>query len=167
LNVNLNDSKPIPEEEIEKVPIDEFILPPRGKSKEEDFDLLCHLEIEQVKPEGEEEEEEDEPVDVPVVQLDKKTLPSAHKFWIKLEPEAEDFNNQIMSDFQFGLEKIQCFTRWSKHGDLKLYADVLEEWDDIVGDKWEEPETLTLSPLTWIVDTPTFRNKQERVSKVV
>ena len=46
LNVNLNDSKPIPEEEIVKVPIDEFILPPRGKSKEEDFDLLCHLEIE-------------------------------------------------------------------------------------------------------------------------
>lgn len=168
LNVNLNDSKPIPEEEIVKVPIDEFILPPRGKSKEEDFDLLCHLEIEQVKPEGEEEEEDDaEPVDVPIIQLYKKTLPSAHKFWIKLEPDAEDFNNQIMSDFQFGLEKIQCFTRWSKHGDLKLYADVLEEWDDIVGDKWEEPETLTLSPLTWIVDTPTFRNKQERVSKVV
>ena len=70
LNVNLNDSKPIPDEEIGKVPIDEFILPPRGKSKEEDFDLLCHLEVEQVKPEGEEEEEEEEggePVDVPIV----------------------------------------------------------------------------------------------------
>jgi hypothetical protein len=50
---------------------------------------------------------------------------------------------------------------------LKKYADVLEEWDDIVGEKWEEPETLTLSPLTWIVDTPTFRNKQERVTKVI
>ena len=69
LNVNLNDSKPIPDEEIGKVQIDEFILPPRGKSKEEDFDLLCHLEVEQVKPEGEEEEEEEggEPVDVPIV----------------------------------------------------------------------------------------------------
>lgn len=70
-------------------------------------------------------------------------------------------------DFQFGLEKIQCFTRWSKHGDLKDYADILEEWDDIVGEKWEEPETLTLSPLTWIIDTPTFRQKQERVTEVV
>lgn len=72
-----------------------------------------------------------------------------------------------MMDFQFGLEKIQCFTRWSKHGDLKDYADILEEWDDIVGDKWEEPETLTLSPLSWIIDTPTFRNKQDRVTDVV
>jgi dynein heavy chain len=73
-----------------------------------------------------------------------------------------------MNDFQFGLDNIQkAFTRWSKHGDLKDYAEVLEEWDDIVGEKWEEPEILTLSPLTWIVDTPTFRNKQERVTKVV
>jgi dynein heavy chain, axonemal len=160
LNVNLNDSKPIPDEEIGKIPIDEFILPPRGTSKEEDFDLLCHLEIEEVKPEGEEEDDDaagDEPADVPIIQLYRRTLPSAHKYWIKLEPSAEEFNNQIISDFTYGLDKIQCFTRWSKHGDLKNYADALEEWDDIVGEKWEEPESLTLNPHTWIVDTPTYR----------
>ena len=64
--------------------------------------MLCHLEVEAVKPEGEEEEEVEEggePVDVPVVQLYKKTLPSAHKFWIKLEPDAEEFKNQLMMDF--------------------------------------------------------------------
>lgn len=109
LNVNLNDSKPIPDEEIRMLPIEEFILPPRGKSKEEDFDLLCHLEVEQIKPEGEEEEEEvdtGEKADVPIVQLYKKTLPNAHKFWIKLEPAEDEFANQIMMDFTFGLEKI-------------------------------------------------------------
>ena len=99
--MQLNDSKPIPSEEISLVPIDEFILPPRGKSKEEDFDLLCHLEVEVVKPEGEEEEEEseEEAADVPPPQLYRKTLPNAHKFWIKLEPDAEEFNQQIMMDF--------------------------------------------------------------------
>ena len=72
-----------------------------------------------------------------------------------------------MMDFQFGLEKIQCFTRWSKHGDLKNYADALEEWDDIVGEKWEEPETLTLNPITWISDTDTFKTRQARVQEVI
>jgi dynein heavy chain len=64
-----------------------------------------------------------------------------------------------MGDFTDGLEKIQCFTRWSKHGDLKMYADRLEEWDDIVGEKWEEPATLTLDPITWISDTDTYKNR--------
>jgi len=33
-----------------------------------------------------------------------------------------------------------------------MYADALEEWDDIVGEKWEEPDekALALNPLTWI-----------------
>ena len=30
------------------------------------------------------------------------------------------------------------------------YADAPEEWDDIVGDVWEEPESLVLNPFTWI-----------------
>lgn len=54
------------------MPIDDFILPPRGKSKENDFDLLCHLEIEVAKPEGEEEEDPSaEPADAVVIQLYK------------------------------------------------------------------------------------------------
>jgi hypothetical protein len=48
------------------VPCDEFRLPPGGISKEEDFDLLCHLELEPEKEEkkggaaDDEEEEVDE-----------------------------------------------------------------------------------------------------------
>jgi hypothetical protein len=40
-----------------------------------------------------------------------------------------------------------------------MYADRLEEWDDIVGEKWEEPATLTLDPITWISDTDTYKNR--------
>lgn len=44
--------------------------------------------------------------------------------------------------FSKGLEHIQVFERWSKHSELTPYADALEEWDDIVGDVWEEPDQI-------------------------
>jgi hypothetical protein len=93
--VHLNDSKVIPIDEIGQVPIDDFILPPRGTSTEDQFDLLAHLELEPVKAEDEEAEEEAETGDVEIVQLYKKTLPNIHNFWIKLEPDATEFKNQI------------------------------------------------------------------------
>lgn len=68
------------------MPIDDFIMPPRGTSKEEDFDLLSHLELEKEKVEDEPEEEDDGQIEQ--VQLYKKTLPNVHNFWIKLEPDS-------------------------------------------------------------------------------
>jgi hypothetical protein len=62
------------------------------------------LELEAVK--NEEEEEESDNGDVEIMQLYKKTLPNVHNFWIKLEPDASEFKNQIASDFAKGLEKI-------------------------------------------------------------
>lgn len=101
------------------------------------------------------------------VPLYKKTLPNAHNFWIQLMPDKEEFQNRIIDDFERGLEKIQCFTRWSKHGDLKNYADALEEWDDIVGDRWDEPEMLQLNPITWINDKEVFKTKKTKVDDLV
>jgi dynein heavy chain len=95
LNVILNDSKAIPVEEIGQTPIDDFILPTRGTSTEDEFDLLAHLELEPIKNEEEEEEEEIEAGDVEIVQLYKKTLPNIHNFWIRLEPERSEFKMQI------------------------------------------------------------------------
>lgn len=113
LSVLLDDNKPIPLEEIGKKPIDDFILPPRGNSTEEEFDVLAHLELEKEKNEDDDEEEDDGQVEQ--VQLYRKTLPNVHNFWIKLEPDAADFKAQIAGDFQKGLDKIQCFIRWGKH----------------------------------------------------
>lgn len=82
-------------------------------------------------------------------------MPRIHEFWVKLEPEKDKFENAIIRTFDNGLHKIKNFIRWSKHGDLKIYADALEEWDDIVGDrdKWGEPDDkggLALDPFSWI-----------------
>ena len=60
MNVHLNDGKVIPLDEIGQEPIAEFILPPRGTSSEDDFDLLVHLEVEETKDADEEEVEPEE-----------------------------------------------------------------------------------------------------------
>ena len=70
-----------------------------------------------------------------------------------------------------GLEKIQCFIRWGKHQDLKIYADALEEWDEGVGDsKWDElddTKNLALNPTSWLSEQEFFRNKEINVDKII
>jgi len=46
IDVVLQDARPLPEHEIVEVPIDDFQLPPRGTSAEEDFDVMTHIELE-------------------------------------------------------------------------------------------------------------------------
>jgi len=55
------------------------------------------------------------------------------------------------------------FERWGKHNELTPYADALEEWDDIVGDVWEEPDSLVLNPFTWINENEYYTEKKEKV----
>ena len=55
-----------------------------------------------------------------------------------------------------GLEAIQIFERWSKHDELTPYAEILEEWDDMVGDDWEQPERNFLNPYEWIKENEVY-----------
>ena len=71
----LNDSKPIPDQEIKLEAINDFVVPPRGTSEEHEFDLFAHLEIEPEKEEEEQDEEGEEPEATIPVQLYKQTLP--------------------------------------------------------------------------------------------
>lgn len=85
VSVTLNDARPIPEKEIKKIVCEDFVLPPRGHSKEEDFDLLCHLELEPEKTEkGEEEAEEGEKAEEnKVVELKYKSIvPNISDHWL-------------------------------------------------------------------------------------
>ena len=61
---------------------------------------------------------------------------------MKVKPDHEDYIDVVVRCFASGLDQIQVFERWSRHKDLSPYADALEEWDDIVGDNWEEPESF-------------------------
>jgi len=64
----LDDSQALPDEAIVDEPIDEFMVPPRGKSVVEDFDLLAHLECKKIVENAEEESvEEDEDADDEII----------------------------------------------------------------------------------------------------
>jgi hypothetical protein len=71
-----------------------------------------------------------------------------------MEPDKEDYISVILEAFGQGLKQIVVFERWSRHSELQQYFEVLEEWDDIVGDNWDPAETPKLDPITWISENP-------------
>jgi hypothetical protein len=86
-----------------------------------------------------------------------------------LSPSKEEFVNLLNTTFNQGLQQIKCFTRWNKHPQLLDYSKVLEDWDweDTVGDDWDTPDTDNLDPDSWINDNPIFKNKSEKVEKLL
>jgi hypothetical protein len=38
---------------------------------------------------------------------------------------------------------------------MTRYVSVLEEWDDMVGDGWEHPDSNMLNPSDWLDGSPT------------
>jgi len=79
-----------------------------------------------------------------------KIVPNIERLWLRLSPSKKEFKELILDCFSKGLNAIQYFKRWSKHGDMRSYANALEEWDDMVGDNWDEPDSEYLNPITWI-----------------
>jgi len=43
---------------------------------------------------------------------------------------------------------------------MKAYANVLEDWDDKVGDNWDEPESECLNPFSWISEDEWYINQE-------
>jgi dynein heavy chain len=37
---------------------------------------------------------------------------------------------------------------------MTKYVNVLEEWDDMVGDGWEHPDSNYLNPSEWLESSP-------------
>lgn len=84
-----------------------------------------------------------------------------------MKPDHDEYIAVILSTFATGLDKIKAFERWSKHNDLTPYADALEEWDEKVGDSWEEPDALMLDPKTWIQDDILYLKQKEMVTEIL
>lgn len=170
--MTLNDARALPANEIKKVICEDFIVPPRGHSKDSDFDLLCHLELEPEKDEKAAAEEEPAEggaaAEQKAVEIKyKSTVPNISDHWLQMSPSAKEYIQSVVVCFQEGLDSITQFKRWSKHADLKPYADALEEWDDIVGDKWEEHEEENLNPLSWINENKIFLEQKELVKEII
>jgi hypothetical protein len=168
ISVTLNDTRQIPANEIKKVVCDDFILPPRGQSKDQDFDLLCHLELEPEKQEKGDAAEEGEAEQAQTIEIKyKQTVPNISDHWLQMTPSSKDYIKEVVKCFEEGLECITNFKRWSKHADLTPYADVLEDWDDKIGDKWEEHDEENLNPFSWINENKIYLEQKEMVRDIV
>lgn len=148
VDVFLQDQEELPPAEIIELRVEEFRTPPHGTSKVEEFDLLCQIDIEKEKEEGAEEDEEEEAIEEDVVDEPRflKTAPKIQQFWLQTTPGKLDYQHALTECFQSGMECIRVFERWGKHKDLNPYADALEEWDDKVGDSWDEQPNEMLDP---------------------
>ena len=85
----------------------DFILPPRGTSKKEEFDLLCHLELEPEKEEkkgGDDDEEENEEQAVEAEIKYKSVVPHIQDYWLKTKPESDDYIDVVVRCFASGLD---------------------------------------------------------------
>jgi len=89
VGVKVQDDVEIPEADIVLVEIDEFILPPRGKSKCPDFDPLAHLELEEPRDEDDSDDMLGEGVEHNLIiePIYKKTVPNIQERWLKTEPD--------------------------------------------------------------------------------
>ena len=93
--MTLDDKKAIPEDEIVKVVIDDFLLPPRGTSQTHEFDLLAHIEVEPEKDDEEGSSEYGNEGDVYLVK-EKITCPNIQNYWIKLLPNQDEFSQLVI-----------------------------------------------------------------------
>ena len=160
LNVDFNFS-PIPEDQITLDPIKEFIPPPIGTSKPEDFLINYHVFVSSnqnqppsisqavvpvstsvagappsLPPAGEEgDEDPEENYDENKVYL-RKVCGGLSRLWLNLRPNLDAFYSDIVRCLGEGMNAIQAFERWSRHDEMTPYVSVLEEWDDMVGDDW-------------------------------
>ncbi len=74
------------------------------------------------------------------------TIPNICKLWIAMKPNLDMFYSDIVKCIAEGLNSIQAYERWSRHDDMTQYVSVLEEWDDMVGEDWEHPDSNYLNP---------------------
>jgi dynein heavy chain len=156
---------------FEEEEIPEFIPPPFGNSKLEDFSLLYHVHLmedvvktdvvdptaKKGKKDEEEEEEEDHEdgggFDENRVYKGVR-IPNICKIWINVRPGLDQFYSDLVRCIGEGLNSIQAFERWSRHDDMTQYFSVLEEWDDMAGDEWENPDSNYLNPQDWLDSSP-------------
>lgn len=167
VSVRLSDTVAIQDKDVIEENLDDFIPPPKGTSEDQDFDLLSHLQLEEVREDNDDEGEGEGDNEAIFVQLKKKTVPDIHRFWIELTPDAKQFSDVVSKAFQDGLDKIQCFKRWNKHKELAAEAEVLEEWDDMIGGSWEQPEIEFLALDSWITEHPTHKTAKQKVGSLV
>ena len=166
LTINDCFDREIEKNQIKQQILSEFMLPPLGNSQNQDFNILCHVFVKPVSQakkktkEETDENQEDEEEDIDIYDENKKynrnICPNLYRIWLEIKPNLDEFMAGIMKSIEEGKRALQVFERWSRHDDMTPYVNILEEWDDMVGDDWEMPDSNYLDPNDILENTNRF-----------
>ena len=155
VDIKLDMNKHIPPEAIKQVLIEQFH---EKISKAKDFDIGCHVEM--MKGERVESSKF-------VKKYFKYEVEDIGKYWIETIPCKKTFYDTVLEHLNEGMEVLNTFECWSRHEMLKQYADVLEDWDDIIGDGWSPGEYDVVIPLYAIGDHPIYISYPQTLKGIV
>lgn len=137
------------ESDLETTLVDEFLTPPIGNSKLEEFNMIVHLQREEEgKKEEEAEKKDDKMPEDPVYEY--KKIKNISQVWMEVQPSCSKIIEDVSLCVTNGLESLLSFERWSRHDEMTAYVNVLEEWDDTVCGDWESPESNQLQVEDWL-----------------
>ncbi len=158
ISVLFDPSKEIPAGEVVNKEVKEFS---EKSSRPEEFDLACHVEL---MP----EKDEDNPTAPRTMKkYITQEVPKIVGLWLNLKPSKEAFVEVLCGCFRDGLKVVESFERWSKHDELTPYANALEQWDELVGGNWDEPENNSVDPKVYICDQEIFQSKESKIRTVI
>lgn len=145
------------EEVVEKVEIKKYEMPEYHESSPNDyahFNILGHPYL--IDRKGIEEapdpslEIHDSEL-IPTVFYQHKVT-NIHEIWLNLNPNMKTLSAEIDKVFTEGMNSLKSFERWSRHSDMEHYSNILEEWDDQIGDSGEGDGNTFLNPEEWVDD---------------
>ena len=126
------------------------------------FDPVVHLELEDPDQDLEEEEIDHlEETDEESMMLVKPVCPKIYEIWIKLDPNKNSFIDLLEESITQGYANIKSIERWSRHGELLKYVNVLESWDDKVCDSWDPPDDNYLDCTSWLDDEVLMKDRSQ------
>ena len=158
VKTKLDMTKEIPSKDIIEKPLKDL---EDKMTQDKDFDLSGHTLIQL------DEEKEDK---IGLLNKYKRyKVMNIARHWIALSPSNEQFYNTIMKFLMKGMKNLRKFERWSRHSELMKYADILEDWDEIIGARKNiKPcEETYLNPLESIGSDSLYINHKEILKNTI
>ena len=87
--------------------------------------------------------------------------------WLNCSPQLEEFYKTIDTFFLEVIENIMVVERWSKHAEFLQYANALEEWDEIIGEKWIVSTSLYLNPMIYLNHNSFYKSFKGQFSNLI
>ena len=82
--------------------------------------------------------------------LKNRFIENSGENMLHIAPNRNELVTMIQEVFVESQDCIQVVERWSKNESFLPYVNALEEWDEIIGERWDKPDSLYLSPSHWI-----------------